>query len=227
MPATLQPVFRDAYDRWAPVYPPVAHNALMLAEQEAVTPWLDGHASARVLDVGAGTGRYTPILRAAGATLVVSLDWSLPMLGGQVVSAARVCGHAAHLPFANAVFDLVNASLMAGDVRCLGPWVRELARVLTAGGRIVYSDFHPTWHTRGWRRTFRDESGATVVLPCEPHTLDDHRRATERAGLRVEGLHEVAVPSPPRSLDRWLGRRGPLVPGLVVVSATKPYGGRE
>ena len=124
------------------------------------------------------------------------------------------------------MFDLVNASLVAGDVKCLGPWVRELSRVLVDGGRVVYSDFHPAWHTRGWQRTFRDTSGAVIVLPCEPHTLDDHRRAGAEAGLRFHILREVAVPSPQGLLDRCLGRCGPNVPGLVVVSATKGGGGR-
>jgi hypothetical protein len=59
------------------------------------------------------------------------------------------------------------------------------------------------------------------VLPCEPHDFDDHRRALAAAGLRLEQMREIAVTSPPRLVDRWLGRDGPTVPGLVVVSATK------
>lgn len=218
---------RDAYDAWAPTYRPVAHNALMRAEQEAVTPWLVVPARARVLDAGAGTGRYTPILHAAGAATVVSLDWSRAMLQGQTAGGERVCGDATRLPFARAVFDLVNASLMAGDVSDLGSWLRELATVLVMGGRLVYSDFHPDWHTRGWRRTFRDAAGSPVEVPCQPHTFADHTDGLLAAGLRLDVMREVAVASPPRLVDRVIGRPGPLVPGLVVVAATRAEDGRS
>lgn len=214
---------RDAYDRWAPTYPALPHNALMQAEQAAVTPWLAGRGLARVLDAGAGTGRYTKILRATGAH-VVSLDWSLAMLQRHTTGATRVCGDGVRLPFADGVFDLVNASLMAGDVKDLVPWLREMSRVLIPGGRVVYSDFHPAWHTRGLRRTFRDESGATIELPCEPHTLNDHLRARVSAGLQLEGMREIDVVSPPGFLDRCLGRTRPIKPGLLVTCATKAGG---
>jgi len=211
---------REAYDRWAPVYPPVPHNPLMLAEQEAVVPLLRGNIR-RALDVGAGTGRYARLIRAAGAGVVVSLDWSLVMLAGHA-GGARVCGDARRLPFAGDSFDLVNASLVAGDVTQLGPWLEELARVLTPGGRLVYSDFHPAWRIRGWTRTFRDPSGQTIELSHEPHDLDDHRRASHDAGLVIRAIQEVRVPLPPTLVDVCLGRTGSMVPGLVVVAATRP-----
>jgi SAM-dependent methyltransferase len=215
---------RDTYDRWAPLYPPVPHNALMRAEQDAVTPLLQGRVARRALDAGAGTGRYTSILRDAGASFVVSLDWSFAMLRAHGPGAARVCGDSLRLPFGDGAFDLVNASLMAGDLPSLGPWLGEVARVLTAGGRLVYSDFHPAWHEHGWRRTFRDEAGTTLELPCAVHGLDEHRRTCAAAGLVVETLREVGVPRPSRLLDRWLGQTGTTERGLVIVSATRGKG---
>ena len=61
----------------------------------------------------------------------------------------NVCGDATRLPFADRAFDLVNASLMAGDIPDLCGWLSEIARVLVPGGRVIYSDFHPAWHERG------------------------------------------------------------------------------
>ena len=49
----------EAYERWAPVYPPVAHNPLMRAEQRSmleVWPDVEGR---RVLDLACGSGRYS------------------------------------------------------------------------------------------------------------------------------------------------------------------------
>jgi malonyl-CoA O-methyltransferase len=215
---------REAYDAWAPEYPAEAHNPLMHAEEEAVIARLQGTPMATVLDAGAGTGRYTRILRALGARTVISLDWSREMLNRQAGDAARVCGDARRLPFASRTFDLVNASLMAGDIADLTEWLREIARVLVPGGRVIYSDFHPEWHERGWRRTFQDTVGRTISLPCHAHSYDHHRNALAAAGLHPEAIDEVSVVPQSNALNRWRpGARSP-VPALVVVAAVRSAG---
>jgi len=212
---------REVYDEWAQDYPAEAHNPLMHAEEDAVIARLEGQVLTRVLDAGAGTGRYTRILRALGARSIVSLDWSQEMLRRQAGDAARVCGDARQLPFADGAFDLVNASLMAGDLIDLSGWLREIARVLTTGGCVVYSDFHPAWHERGWRRTFQDRNGRTVTVPCHPHSLDAHRRALGDAGLTVQGIDDVLVVPELRGLSRWRPGAASPVAALVVVSALR------
>jgi malonyl-CoA O-methyltransferase len=162
-----------------------------------------------------------------GARTVVSLDWSREMLSRQAGGAKRVCGDARRLPFADRTFDLVNASLMAGDIADLCAWLQEVARVLAPGGHVVYSDFHPEWHERGWLRTFQDRRGRTVTLPCHPHGLEDHRHALGKAGLAVHGMDEVSVAPEVHGLKRWRpGARRPA-PALVVVCARRvPEGAR-
>lgn len=212
---------REAYDEWASEYPAEAHNPLMHAEEDAVIVRLQGAAMRTVLDAGAGTGRYTSILRAIGARTVISLDWSREMLARQASDARRVCADARVLPFADRAFDLVNASLMAGDISNLADWLAEVARVLMPRGRVVYSDFHPGWHERGWRRTFQDRLGRTVTLPCHAHSHEAHREALAAAGLDLQSIDEVSVVPQLNRLNRW--RPGALspVPALVVVSATR------
>jgi malonyl-CoA O-methyltransferase len=85
---------------------------------------------------------------------------------------------------------LINASLMVGDVADLGGWSREMARVLAAGGHLVYSDFHPSWAERGWTRTFRAADGALHDVSFNPHTIDEHLSALDGAGLRVRTIRE-------------------------------------
>src|SRR5262249_60173739 len=70
-----------------------------------------------------------------------------------------LCADACQLPFRRGTFDLVNASLMVGDLRDLPGWSHEIARVLSVGGHLVYSDFHPSWRENGWQRTFKDRNG--------------------------------------------------------------------
>ena len=182
---------QNAYELWAATYPPVAHNPLMRVEQEVVEPLLAHIRAARALDVGTGSGRYLPLLEATGASTVLGLDFSLAMLRrGSPGGPARVCGDACRLPFRRGAFDLINASLMVGDVADLGAWSREMARVLTPGGHLVYSDFHPSWAQRGWSRTFRSADGVMHDISFNAHAIEDHLGALERAGLRVRTIRE-------------------------------------
>src|ERR1700712_756706 len=100
-----------AYELWAETYPPVAHNPLMRVEQEAVAPLLAHLRAARALDVGTGSGRYLPLLRATGASTGCGVDFSLAMRK-RGAGSGRVCGDACRLPFRRGAFDLINASLM-------------------------------------------------------------------------------------------------------------------
>lgn len=179
----------EAYELWAATYPPVAHNPLMRVEQEVVEPLLAHIRATRALDVGTGSGRYVPLLQATGAS-VLGVDFSLTMLKRGNAGPWRVCGDACRLPFRRGAFDLINASLMVGDIADLAAWSQEMARVLATGGHLVYSDFHPSWAQRGWSRTFRGPDGAIHDVSFNPHSIEDHLSALERAGLRVRAIRE-------------------------------------
>jgi ubiquinone/menaquinone biosynthesis C-methylase UbiE len=122
---------------------------------------------------------------------------SLPMLVQQNCGTPRVCGDACRLPFPDRTFDLVCSSLMVGDVQDLGAWIAEAARVLAPRGHLVYSDFHPAWIARGWRRTFRAKDGREFALEYFPHTIDEHLSRLEQAALTVRTIREPRVPSRP------------------------------
>jgi hypothetical protein len=65
-----------------------------------------------------------------------------------------------------------------------------MARVLVAGGHLVYSDFHPSWARLGWTRTFRGADGALHEVSYHPHAVDDHVAALEDAGLHILAIRE-------------------------------------
>lgn len=199
---------REGYALWAETYPPRPHNPLMAVEQAVVAPILESLAPSRALDVGTGTGRYLPLLSSTGASLVVGLDISLAMLTHDRSETPRVCADSCRLPFADCSFDLVCSSLMVGDVRDLGAWIEEIARVLTPGGHVVYSDFHPSWSSQQWRRTFRTGDGRQYELAYFSHAIDEHLRGLERASLEVQTIREPRV----------AGRPAPVV---AVFHATK------
>lgn len=200
---------REAYALWAETYPPEPHNPLMEAEQSVVAPIIAAAAPRRALDVGTGTGRYLTLLSAAGARFVAGVDLSLPMLEHGRCRTPRVCGDACRLPFIDGSFDFVCASLMAGDVMDLGPWIAEATRVLAPGGHLVYSDFHPSWSVQEWQRTFRAADGRGFELSYFPHTIDQHLQDLEDAALEVRAIRE------PRVINR-------STPVVAVFHAVKP-----
>jgi malonyl-CoA O-methyltransferase len=193
MEATVRLPAREGYAVWADTYPPRPHNRLMAVEQEIVEPIIRSAAPKRALDVGTGTGRYLGLLRSAGAALVVGVDLSMPMLQHRQCSTPRVCGDACRLPFADGQFDFVCASLMVGDVVDLSPWIHEARRVLARGGHLVYSDFHPSWTSQQWRRTFRAANGRQFELTYFPHSIDDHLQRLEEAALAIRAIREPRI----------------------------------
>ncbi len=103
-----------------------------------------------VLDLAAGTGVSTAEMLRSGAT-AVACDFSLGMLRAGRASRRRravrfVAGDAMHLPFADGVFDAVTISFGLRNVADPAQALRELARVVRPGGRLVVCEFsRPTF----------------------------------------------------------------------------------
>lgn len=181
-----------AYDLWAEAYPPLPHNPLMRAEQEAVLGLLPDAAGRRALDLACGSGRYGLLLQQRGASLVVGSDLSAGMLA-RAPLAHRVRADMLSLPFAAASFDLIVSGLAVGHAPSLDAWMAEVARVLAPGGSLVYSDFHPDAARAGMTRSFTDAAGQRHELLHALHDPDAHLAAAWRAGLVLEAGREVCV----------------------------------
>jgi malonyl-CoA O-methyltransferase len=209
---------RSAYELWAATYEPSAHNPLMTAEQRAMEARLAGLAVHRALDIGTGSGRYLPVL-ARTARLVVGLDFSLAMLAASRHPAPLVCGEAERLPLADSTFDLGLASLTVGHVADLDVWLTDVRRVLRPGGRLVYSDVHPSWEDAGWHRTFTTTDGRLFAVRQFWRSIDEHRRALGRAGLDVIAVDDVRLGRGRGPVLRMWRRRWGNPPVAVVVEA--------
>jgi malonyl-CoA O-methyltransferase len=181
-----------AYALWADTYPPYAHNALMALEQRTVLSLLPNLAGRTVIDAGCGSGRYLQELRKLGAA-PVGLDLSEPMLAKARAITSRVArANLCALPIESASVDVIVCGLALGDVPNLEMAMNEMARVLRAGGCVVYSVVHPTGGSAGWLRTF-EAQGRVMSIDGYWHTAEEHRQACAAAGLTITAWEEPGL----------------------------------
>lgn len=151
-----------------------------------------------VVDLGTGTGDLLPYA-APRAARVVAVDFSAVMLGTARERMRAAPGSAAvdyvrgdleDLPLADGIADGVVASLVLHHAAQPAVAIREMARILRPGGRLVLVDFLP--HGEEW---LKEEEG-DVWLGFEPATV---RQWLEHAGF---GRLLVEDAPPPTSSGR-------------------------
>jgi malonyl-CoA O-methyltransferase len=142
----------------------------------------------RVVDVGAGTGRGTALLKQKYPKAeVIALDLALPMLraakqhNSWLKPFMRVCAEATHLPLADHSVDVLYSNLCFQWVDDLPALFGECMRVLKPGGFLAFSSFGPD--------TLKELRAAWAEADQQPHVgrfLDMHDvgDAMLNAGLR-------------------------------------------
>ena len=148
-------------------------------------------AGSAVVDAGCGTGRALPYLRAAvGATgAVVAIDVTPEMLDvagpkAAVATAPLVLADAMALPLRAASVDAVFAAGLVPHLVDARAGLRELARVVRAGGLLAV--FHPVSRAALAARHGHAPSDDDVLSPA---TLP---RLVHASGWRVDALDDGA-----------------------------------
>ncbi|MFA5937764.1 MAG: class I SAM-dependent methyltransferase [Sinimarinibacterium sp.] len=196
-------------------------------------------AGKRVLDVGTGDGTYA-IGAAARSARVTALDLDRGMLAAAKARADELGleltlrrGRAERLPFGDASFDVVLAVTVLCFVPDAQAVLREMARVLAPGGRLVLGELNrwSLWaarrRVRGWlgNRTWRSARfRSRWTLAC----------LAGGAGLRV-GRTRGAVFLPPwgaaapvlAPLDHLLTRLHAPGGAFLALAADKPLNGHR
>lgn len=174
---------RAGYELWAPTYG-VAESALTALDARHSLRNLEPRPGELILDAGCGSGRHTPALLAAGAT-VVGVDFSMAMLARARDEASGRLAAAdlqAPLPFRDETFDAVLCSLVGEHLRELVPAMTELRRVLKPTGRMVFSVIHPDQVAAGIEAHF-EHDGVVYGLGAERHSVQDYLDAAVDAGF--------------------------------------------
>jgi SAM-dependent methyltransferase len=203
-------------------------------ERPAVRALLGDVRALDVLDAGCAAGEHAAWLAGHGAR-VVALDASEPMVRlarERVGERARVmrADLAAPLPFAGAAFDAVLSSL---TLHYLADWaapLRELARVLRPGGRLVLSTHHPYLTLD----LVEDYHAVQLVREAwsgfgdEPVAMQFYHRPLQRivndvvaAGFVLHGLHEPQPVSDAGEGGAALAERFRTRPGFLIVDARR------
>jgi SAM-dependent methyltransferase len=143
---------------------------------------LVGADISRLLDVGAGDGRLTRCV-ASRTEHAVALDFSRSALTRATELKMRVQGSVLHLPFSDAIFDVVVATEVLEHLSETdrARAFRELARVCT--GRVLV--------TVPFRETLAEEMCLCARCHAVFHAYGHTRSFTERDLMSVEGALSI------------------------------------
>jgi SAM-dependent methyltransferase len=150
-----------------------------------------GRQGLTVLDLGAGTGRFSVLLAAAFDARVVGVEPSEKMRADAERGSAQPgvvyrAGHAARVPAADAEFDFALLSMVIHHVADLDACARELHRVVKRGGLVfVRNTFSGRLESI---RHYEFFPSARAVDEARLPSVERVREAFEARGFAMEAL---------------------------------------
>jgi SAM-dependent methyltransferase len=205
-------------------------------EQRLVLDLIGPLAGARVLDAGCGDGALVCAAASRGAD-AIGVDPDQAMLAaarsrasGAGLRATFLEGRVERLPFPDATFDVVVSVTVLCFVHDAAGAIREIARVLRPGGRLVLGELG-RWSLWAAIRRVRGWLGAATWREARFRRVSELRALAEQAGLSVAAIRG-AVFYPPvgvlaralRPIDSWLGRLTTIGAAFIALAALEESG---
>lgn len=151
-------------------------------EQSHLQPFIESAKGKKVLDAGAGTGRVSLKLAAAGAE-VTALDISpsmLEILKRKNGNIETVEGDMENMPFEDETFDLVFSSLAMVHLKKIERFMDECYRVLKDNGKFILVNVH-------YRKPLILRDGQSkFTIKCYNHFPRHVREQAEELAYSVE-----------------------------------------
>ena len=184
------------YQQWSATYDQPLR--LFPIEEPPMRALIETLPSGTILDAACGTGRYSTVLTDQGHR-VIGVDQSGAMLDiarQKLPSADFREGDLTALPLPARSVDAVVCALALVHIPDVASALREFARVLRPGGRVIISDVHPFLVMLGWQAQFPVQDGRDgqdprrgfMRLHC--HLASESPSAATAAGLRLRSLLE-------------------------------------
>jgi SAM-dependent methyltransferase len=184
------------YQQWSATYDQPLR--LFPIEEPPMRTLIETLPPGTVLDAACGTGRYSTMLANRGHD-VIGVDQSGAMLDiarKKLPSADFREGDLTALPLPGRSVDGVICALALVHIPDVASALREFARVLRPGGRLIISDVHPFLVMLGWQAQFPAQDGRDGENPrrgfmrLHCHLASEYTSAATAAGLRLRGLVE-------------------------------------
>jgi ubiquinone/menaquinone biosynthesis C-methylase UbiE len=172
-----------------------------------VAPFVYGGANIKILDLGAGTGRFSSLFARAFEAQVVGIEPSIAMLAvadreAKVKNLAYAAGSAEAIPLLDQSCDLAWLSQVWHHIRDHQACARELHRVVSVGGHVLVRgtfgdqlDGFPTlfrfWPaTRQICQQLPTIHQTVVVFEANGFVLAEHRRVQQTSSASLGAFAE-------------------------------------
>ncbi|MES2006098.1 MAG: class I SAM-dependent methyltransferase [Bacteroidota bacterium] len=200
-----------AYDLWAAGYDAQPENLMLFLDDALFTELLKPVTitGKRLLDIGCGTGRHWQKLLQLHPASLAGYDVSEQMLlvlkqKFPSQKTTRLTGHL--LEEADNSCDLLVSTLTLAHIPDPAEALAEWTRVLTPGGDIIITDYHPGALEKGGNRTFRYNK-QLVAVKNYVHSLEKLMAIVKQLDLTVVRIADRKVDA---SVKNWYQKQGAL-----------------
>jgi ubiquinone/menaquinone biosynthesis C-methylase UbiE len=190
------------------------HSGRSLSESTAktwsavVARFVQGSTRSTILDLGAGTGRFTSLFASSLHAAVIGIEPSTSMLAiaarhEKPAGAAYVAGRAERIPLGDATCDLAWLSHVWHHIRDHQTCAHDLSRVVRRGGHVLVRG---TFGDRldGFPTMFHFWPAARAICEQLP-TIEDTVRVFETSGFTL-GEHRRIAQETAASLSEFARR---------------------